>query len=326
MRLTLSVLFAGIILAIPAVLLVDAAFEGESQTRTAAERIGTEFVWPDEPVVADPEAALRILTEAAEATESNVLRTTVDDWTEGRKRITHYVLMGRDGTGLFDEFTLAEGRWLSRTESRTGTATVSSAGGADVVGVPEVLGGRYDLTFAPLHHAFESLPSAGRYVVEAPDGEAAERFLSIVHNRLVEAGATELRPEDLRPDLLHSAAGGDGRLNALAYILAGTATLVAAFILLREGKRIGVLRLMGHSSPRIWYRVVGRLQLATLAAGLAACAACAVAVPGVDAFFVRTVAVGLAEVAAVGFAATLGAGLVVIHRVRIADLIKGSLD
>ncbi|NBH12396.1 hypothetical protein [Amycolatopsis sp. SID8362] len=328
MRLTLALLFAGILLAIPAVVLADAVFERESQGETAAYHVGTPFTWPEHPKAATPEVALRVLAEAATATGSNVLRTTVNTPRSGQKRIRHYVFVGRDHTALFDGFTLAAGRWPSPAESRDGTVTVSSAraGERDNVGVPSVFGDRYELTFAPLRQAFDALPAAGRYVVEAPDAAATGRFLELVRQRLVEAGVEGLTVADLTPAGARVPAESGGYLEVLAYLLAGVATVVIAFVLLREGKRIGVLRLTGFSAVRVWFEVVGRLQLASFAVGLAACGAVSLAVPGVDALLLRTLAGTLARVAVLGFAATVGVGLLVIHRVRISDLIKGSLQ
>ncbi|MFD2470072.1 hypothetical protein [Amycolatopsis silviterrae] len=320
MRLILSLLFAGILLAIPAVVLVDAVLEQETRSETAADRVGTSFAWPDRPQAADPETTLRILGEATAATGTTVVRTAVTDQAD-RKRITHYVLMGGDRTALFDEFSLARGRWLSPAETRGGSATVSSARSG--VGAPAVFANRYELTFAPLRRAFDALPTSGRYVVEGP---ATERFLSIVSQRLVDAGVTGLTVGDLTADHGGTAPESGPGLRILAYLLAGAATVVIAFRLLREGKRIGVLRLIGHPAPRIWYEVVGRTQIITVLAGLGACAAVVLAVPGADTSFLYTLAAAVAPVMAAGFAATAGLGLFVVNRVRISDLVKGSLQ
>lgn len=241
MRLTLVALSVGVVLVIPVVVLADAVFARESQGETAADRVGTPFLWPEHPRAADPAVALCVLGEAATATGSNVLRTTVSTPRTGPERIRHYVLMGRDHTALFDGFSLTGGRWLSPAESREGAATVSSvrAGEPGNVGVPAVFGDRYELTFAPLRQAFENLPTPGRYVVESPDAAATGRFLSIVRRRLVEAGVDGLTVADLTPANLRVAGDSGGYLEALAYVLAGVATLVIAFLLLREGKRIG---------------------------------------------------------------------------------------
>ncbi|MGY6651491.1 hypothetical protein ACXIZN_04935 [Amycolatopsis sp. TRM77291] len=328
MRLPLIVLFVGVLLAIPAVVLADAVFERESEGETAAYRVGTQFVWPEHPRAADPEVALRVLAEATTATDSNVLRTTVTTSRSGQMRIRHYVLLGRDGTALFDGFVLTEGRWLSPAESRDGTATVSSvrAGEQDNVGVPAVFGDRYELTFAPLRRGFDSLPSPGRYVVESPDSAAAGRFLAIVHQRLVEAGVDGLGIADLTPAHGWVPVEGSGYLEVLAYILAGVVTLIIAFTLLRQGKRIGVLRLIGFPALRIWYEVVGRLQFASFLTGLVGCVAVSLAVPGADTSFLCALTITLGQVAAVTLVATLGVGLAIINRVRVSDLIKGSLQ
>jgi hypothetical protein len=324
----LACLFTGILLAIGLAVFADASFAQQSRSKTAASRIGTPFAWPDDSRTADPEMALRILAEASEETNSNVVRTTVSTTTSGRTRISHYIFMGGDRTALFDDFTLVEGRWLMPAESRSSVATVSSTrdGARDNVGVPAVVGHQYDLTFAPLRQAFDILPAAGRYVVESADRAAVDRFLAIVHMRLIEAGVPELNIGDLTAGHPQALPDGGVRPRFLAYILAGLATLVVTVLCLREGKRIGVLRLMGHSAPRIWYRVVGRLQLALGAFALCTCLVVTFAVPGVDARFLRTLTVAFAEVAAIGFAASAGVGLLVIRRVRIADLIKGSLQ
>ncbi|MFB9433023.1 hypothetical protein [Streptoalloteichus tenebrarius] len=315
------------LLSIPLIILEDAVFEQESQSQTAASRVGTEFVWPDHFGAADPEAALRILTEAAEATKANVLRTSVNTSRSGRKHITHYLLMSRDGSGLFHEFALADGRWLSRADSHAGTVTVSSArtGEPSNAGVPVVFGSNYDLTFAPLRQAFDSLPVAGRYFVESDDNATAGHFLTLVHQRLVESGVHNLTIKDFKAEHPQNTARGNTHLKSIAYILTGVATLIIAFILLREGKRIGVLRLLGHSSARIWYRVVGRLQLAAVLLGLAACAAVSLIVPGGGTLFLNTLVLALGEVTAAGFAATMIVGLTIIHRVQVAELIKGRL-
>ncbi|WP_206790315.1 hypothetical protein [Amycolatopsis sp. MtRt-6] len=315
-------------LAIPVVVLLGKVLERESEGETAAYRLGAEFVWPESPRADDPGVALRILTEAATVTNAAVLRTTVTTSPSERKHITHYVLLGRDRTALTDEFTLSEGRWLTAAESRGGPVTVSSAraGEAGNVGVPSVLGDRYDLTFAPLRQAFDALPAAGRYVVETPDRAATERFLAIVHQRLAEAGVAGLTTADLTPDPSRAPAEKRASLNTLTALLAVAATLIIVFILLREGKRIGVLRLLGHPATRIWYEVVGRVQAASILGGLVACSAIVLAVPGVDPVFLRSLAGTVIPVTAAGFAATLGVGLIVVNRVQVPDLVKGSLQ
>jgi hypothetical protein len=326
-RLALSILLLGVVFAVPAVKLSDAVFEREAQDQTAGSRVGAEFVWPSSPIAANPERAFHILAEAADETGSNVIRTSVGTTDSGRTRITHYVYLEREDARLFGEFRLSEGRWLDRAESRTGSAIVSSAqtGAAKNVGTPSVFAEAYDLTFAPLHQAFDSLPTAGRYVVESPDDAGTDRFLGIVFQRLVETGMVDLTIEDLVADGFRTAPSSENSLQFVTYPLVAIAALLVASILLREGKRIGVMRLSGYSTARIWYRVVGRLQFIPILTGLLLCAAILFLIPGTDASFARNLALALLGVMAVSFGVTFVVGLIVINRTQVADLIKGGL-
>ena len=119
---------------------------------------------------------------------------------------------------------------------------------------------------------------------------------------------------------------GGARLSILAYILTGLAALIMVFLLLREGKRIGVLRLLGHSAARIWYRIVGRLQLASVLLATLACVAVAFLIPGGGAALATALAPALIVVAATGFVAVTAVGLIIISRVQISELIKGRLQ
>ncbi|WP_221328609.1 hypothetical protein [Actinoplanes sp. L3-i22] len=327
LRAIFTCLLAGIFLATGSVVFADKVSDEQVHSEIAASRIGVPFIWPDGNRAADPEVALRILAEASEATASNVLRTTVGTAASGRTQITHYIFMSRNRTRLFDDFTLGDGRWLTPAESRSSEATVSSArvGSLGNVGVPAVVAHRYDLTFAPLRQAFDSLPTVGQYVIEPPDRAIVSRFLAIVRKLLIEAGVQGLTMDDLTAVHVQAVPGGTSP-EILAYVLAGLATLVATTLGLREGKRIGVLRLMGHSGPRIWYLVVGRLQLSSTTVALCACLVASSAVADVDVSFLRTLGAALVEVAALGFAATAGVGLLLIRRIHIVDLVKGSLQ
>lgn len=332
MRLALSILLIGIFLAIPGVMLSDVVFEREFRDQTAANRIGTAFTWPNSPAAGDPERTLRILMEASDATESNVIRTSIGMSDPERTHITHYVYLDREHTRLFNEFTLMEGRWLTQEESRSGSALVSSAWPEDTenVGNPSVFADGYDLTFAPLHHAFDSLPTTGRYVIDSPNEAATERFISIVHHQLVEAGAIDLTIEDLMVDDTHTIPRSDISpligSHILPYALVVLAALLVSAILLREGKLIGVMRLLGHPAIRIWYRAVGRIQIFSVLIGLTLCGALLLFLPGSDASFARTLATAVLGVTTVIFSTTLVAGMLVIKRVHVGELIKGGLQ
>jgi hypothetical protein len=325
---TLFILVIGIVLAMPAIVLSDSVSEREAGDLTASDRIGTEFTWPDDARSAAPEKALGILAEAADATDSNVIRASVDTTGSGRTQITYYVYLARNGSQLFHDFSLADGRWLSRSESRTGSATVSTAakGKNRNVGRPNVLAHAYDVTFAPLHLAFDSLPVAGQYSVESADATAADRFLTLVCRLLAEKGMGDPTVESLRHATGFATPGDAVSFRFLPYALLAVAALLVVSVVLREGRRAGVMRLLGHSTIRIWYATVGRLLLSSLLVGLLGALATLLIVPGADVSYLRALSLALLAIATVGAGLTFIAGTVTINRIRVGDLVKGRVQ
>lgn len=314
------------------ILLNDSTYEREVGDRTASTRVGTAFSWPDDVHAADPDLALRILSEAADATGSNVIRVSVGTEDSGRTSITHYVYLVRDSSALFRAFRLADGRWLNRDETRSGSAIVSSApvGKAHVVGRPSVLAGAYDVTFAPLRLAYEFLPTGGQYVIESRKRADTEQFLAIVWHRLTEAGMTGLTVGSLRPvnSAIDSGAQSANHLSLrfLPYTVVPVMSLLVLSILLREGKSIGVMRLSGHSTARIWFTLVGRLQLRSILVAVLGCTAVLILVPGVDTSFARAVAGALFKIALASLGITTVVGVVMVSRMHVGELIKGRVQ
>lgn len=100
-RIVLALLFVGI----TALATVSASISGVQQRKaddqSAAEKVGTAFVWPDAGPAADPSLALRILAEAAETTHSNVIRTSIGLTEADRTQVSHYVLLANRESQLF---------------------------------------------------------------------------------------------------------------------------------------------------------------------------------------------------------------------------------
>jgi hypothetical protein len=112
----------------------------------------------------------------------------------------------------------------------------------------------------------------------------------------------------------------------LPYALLTVIALLVVSVVLREGRRAGVMRLMGHSTIRIWYATVGRLLLGSLLVGLLAALATLLIVPGVDVAYLRALGVAWLTIATVGAGLTLIAGTVTINRIRVGDLVKGRVQ
>ncbi len=332
MRLALLLLVIGTFLAPLGIVLSDAEYEREAQDWSAGSRVGTPFLWPDDVRVADPAFALRVLADAAGVTGANVIRESLGTTPSGRTSITYYLYLARHSTALFGAFKLGEGRWLTRDETQNGSAVVSStpAGKADVVGRPRVLADAYDLTFQPLRSAFDSLPAGGQYVVESRSSADTDQFLAVVLDRLTAAGMRGLTAESLRSTGSEAEAGAlpEDHLSLwfLPYALIPVLSLLVVSILLREGKSIGVLRLTGHSTARIWFMTVGRLQLGSILAAVLGCVVILTLVPGVDASFASSLASALLRIALASLGVTSVMGGVMVHRMHVGELVKGRVQ
>ncbi|GAB7051240.1 hypothetical protein [Catenuloplanes indicus] len=328
MKTVLLVLSIVGLVAVPSILVVDAAFNREAEARVAATSAGTRFGWPLDPAAGNPDDALRILTEAADGTGTNVIRTSVGIGAAGRSEITHYLYIAGAGTRLFDRFDLTAGRWPTREETRSGAMVVSSIDNSrpTVIGEPAVFANAYDLTFAPFGQALTRLPATGTYVIESHDEADVQRFLGIVQHRLAEVGVPDLTLDSLRAVGAEENLTSDTSMSLLAYSFAPIVSLLSAIAVLRDGRRIGVMRLSGYSVARIWFVVTGWRQMTAAAVGTAAGAAVLVFVPGVDWPFARNLIGALAAVIAASAIVTVTIGFAIISRVNLGDIVKGRIQ
>lgn len=324
MRAALALLLVFVFCGVPLSQVADAVPARVQRDIAAARALGAAFEWPSDERAADPTFAVEVLAEAAQAVGASVLRTSVSTGTDGRSRITHYVL-STGGTSLYRTLPLVEGRWPTDAESRHLGVVVSTEDTTSArIGRLQVLADGYALTVAPMAQAYESLPVAGTYVLEGADRATLDGFLARVGERLASRGAPPAVPTERASS---GAADGSGSLlRFLPVPLLLIAVVVSAAVLLRAGKRIGVLRLLGFSGARVWFRVVGAVQAVATLVGVVAAAALIGLTPGVDAEFVRAVVQALLVTVAVSLATSLAVGAVVIDRVRITDLVKGGLS
>ncbi|MCP3427103.1 hypothetical protein NBM05_14055 [Rothia sp. AR01] len=325
------VLLTGALLGTSATVVLGEVAHREARDRGAGQRVGEAFAWPDHPALSDPGETLAVLEEAATETGTTVIRSVGGD-AVGRPTVGHFVFPGSGETRLFAEYSLASGRWPAAGELRAATALATTDAaerpdGVVTTGVPRVLAHRYELTVAPLALAFDRVPTAGLYTLEAPDRDRRDRFLERILAHMVQAGATEVVRADLEGP---PPAGGheEGRVlasGAVPWLLGAVAVLVALAMLVRDARTVGVLRLLGYSRRLVWYRVVGRWALLAAVLGSAGGGAIAVLLPGADAdLLLRTLAASGAAAGAVVLSTALG-GILVIQRIHAAELMKGGL-
>jgi hypothetical protein len=334
MRLLLAALALVAAGLLPVLVARDSVAAQELNHRAAGAEIGQRFEWPADELVADPGKGYQVLADAAAGAQVNLVRMTTVTTGPGRPGIVYYVYLARPDSALFDRFHLASRRWLTPNDMDRGNAVLTTvqagvgddgASTIDVVGVPRVWGDGYDLTFEPLVRAYQSLAMAGTYTIDARSGADAERFLTDIRQYLDAAGVTgELAvgpPAD--PGRGDRAAAGNRYTPAL---------LVAVFVVLvtaaaaRDGRRIGVMRLLGFPASRIWLLIAGRLHVAAAAVGAAAALIVLATTPGADANLAGRVSAPLGSAVGLGAAVTAGLAAVLVRRVRISDLVKGRVS
>lgn len=327
-RLLFVVALLAITAMVSALVLVANIQNRRADEQTAANKIGLTMTWPDAGPGADPALTLSILTQAAQTTQSNVVRTSVGITASNRTVVTQYVLLEQPTTALFDAYNLSSGRWPDSEELKSASVAVSTteqAPGVSVIGKPSVLLNAYDITVLGLPAAYETLPAAGKYVIEAPNPASQQQFLDIVAARLTAAGLP-VSASDLQSVPSDAALPQESPVNltGITLLLMVTTFLLALYILLRDGRRIGVLRLNGYSTSRIWFAVVGRLQIIVSIASAVASLAVLSVLPGADGQL-RVAALGaltLFSLATLG--ATIGAATLVVRGVRISNLVKSA--
>lgn len=334
----MSLLLAALVLVataiLPAVVARDAISAQELDYRNATARLGQQFEWPDEDVVADPQRGYEVLAAAADKAQVNLVRMSTASRSADHPRIAYYVYLGRSDSALFDRFDLASGRWLTRADIDAGNAFVANTaeaaspiaaeGGVKVVGVPRVLGGAYDLSFAPMTQAYLSLPMAGTYAIDALSNADAQKFLtdiggyldSVLHKEI--ALATPGGPE-----VGGRAAAGN---RYLPYLLIAVIVVLMVGAAARDGKRVGAMLLLGFPASRIWLVVAGRLHIAAVVVGVLACLVVLMRTPGADARFAGRIATPLAIAMCLSCVVTVAAATILVRRIRISDLVKGRVS
>ncbi|WP_147680109.1 hypothetical protein [Actinomyces ruminicola] len=330
MRAALYVLLAVIMVLVPTSITVDYAHNQEQRHLHAAERIGTRFNLPDVAEVAAPEDAQGVLTAAADESGTNILRVSIES--SGRQHIRYYIYLGAQHTQLFDIIELSRGAWPSATGLRQGQTVTTTEPAADgVIGVPNVVASRYELSIQPLEAAYGRLPTAGTYTVEATTQDARDAFLQYTARALTELSGQEYTAADLNPRDPHEASNdrtqtATSRLFLPApYLLMLIATVLLPATVTRAGKQLGALSLHGYPNTRIWYATTGKPTLIAVGTGFTATVALTLAVPEMNSALTHTLFLRYTFTSVATLLVVYSVSMVAIRRINVSDLVKGRL-
>ena len=246
----------------------------------APDRTGLSFTLPVSPAFSKPNSAhqyVPLIERAADRTQVNIFRTAVGYTLGDRPQVVQYVFL-TGPTRLFSAYALRNGHWLTPSESQGHSAFLSSSGAAgrdgevgrlgDLVGLPVVY-------IRPFSDQTADSFAAGEYFVEAPSAHRASAFLKVL-SALLAGGAARTRPPTapaglafgpdapLPPNFAVPLAGIRYLLLPLQLALAVLMAVLLLYFGLAQGKRIGIMRLVGLGPVRIWWDLLGRLVTTVL--------------------------------------------------------------
>ena len=246
----------------------------------APDRTGLSFTLPVSPAFSKPNSAhqyVPLIERAADRTQVNIFRTAVGYTLGDRPQVVQYVFL-TGPTRLFSAYALRNGHWLTPSESQGHSAFLSSSGAAgrdgevgrlgDLVGLPVVY-------IRPFSDQTADSFAAGEYFVETPSAHRASAFLKVL-SALLAGGAARTRPPTapaglafgpdapLPPNFAVPLAGIRYLLLPLQLALAVLMAVLLLYFGLAQGKRIGIMRLVGLGPVRIWWDLLGRLVTTVL--------------------------------------------------------------
>jgi hypothetical protein len=305
----------------------------QDTARTATSALGASYRWSSDLWVADPITVDRVLVASARAARVNVFRSSVGTRSDGRTHIEQYALIGAGRSGIARSIELASGRWFSASQSLDGTTvavSTTAVDGAEVVGRPRVTGDRFDLTVAPMRAAFTRLPTAGMYTIESSSPARTDRFLAAVRSGLEVEGT----PSDVArsafsrvesPEILAPIQWTRFGLPGLVVVCWTLAMTLGAAGVLRAAKAFAVGRILGVSTTRTWFHVVGAASATAAAIGVVAVAGVVEFIPQISALAWTEVFVAATIGATTTLVSTAAVGVAVARRVPVIELVKGRL-
>lgn len=330
MRRVLASLLAVLFFAMPVISAIRLMMIREEQDANVAQEIGMPFVWPAEKSLSDPKVALSIFRTIVTDQQVNILRASSLRLPSGRNQINTYVMMSK-GTTLFRDYSLHSGRWITAEESQNRNIAVSTLsaqalGVDEVVGVPNVVGDRYDLTISSLQYAFTSLTTSGTYVLETHDvGQFHNAMKYLLQLSLEYEPSLTIEQFEYKKTQQKEINYGIVIITAVCIIAALCALVLSIILVARYGKGIGVMRLLGYSKRKVWWQINGRyISLFSLISILIGAIILAV-LHNVDRRFVFHLYGSMIVSLLFCITAAYCTSMIIISRIKISDLIKGYL-
>ncbi|WP_336763181.1 bacteriocin-associated integral membrane family protein [Paenibacillus sp. USHLN196] len=230
------------------------------------EHIGYEFFIPETELLADPDVIYPILADTSSDLQVNIFRSVINNKPDNQMEFMKYILLNQEST-MFDNIKLESGRVLDTTDSQNKERYISttSSPDSDQVGVIKEFGGNNNITIKPLISSYDYLPVSGYYYIETSENNLIpflEQFSLNLREFYSQKGiSVQYSPATFT--IYNSTKVGFPSTSMvdvtnMLYIL----VIITAFYMLyynfKETKRVGIYKLLGIPTLKIWYYFIGK--------------------------------------------------------------------
>jgi bacteriocin-associated integral membrane protein len=231
------------------------------------KKIGKEFIIQDAPFLSVPEEIYPLLCATANECGANIFRTGLNYREGDAVELKKFIYLTGD-TDYFADITLKAGRFLSRDDDEKTAAFLSSINTEDAaqVGLLQDFAGNHDISIKPLWAAYEYFPVYGTYYIEIYGEHTVEEFAHAFAARINEEyaeyaldyTAEDFMPESGNPETSGVAFSWLTVLRYVSYVVYIIAGILLIYYILNESKRMGILKLHGLSTSRLWFIMAGK--------------------------------------------------------------------
>ncbi len=233
-----------------------------SKIQNNEEQIAYSFKIPQNRLLVDSEKIYPILLDTAEEHKVNIFRTTVKYDLDDKAQIIKYILITSDNTKFYNNIKLDSGRVLIAEETKNGDKYMSTSDENDknIIGRIHDFGNNNIIIIKPLKECYNSLPLSGIYYAETTNKEAFQKFISDFSKKLSEQGI-DLGLESFDVSVGEKVEINDESKNYISNIkniILVIILILALYYVFNESKKIGIMKLNGLHSLRIWLGVIGQ--------------------------------------------------------------------
>lgn len=216
--------------------------------------------------LADPEVAFCILLELSQKYNVNIFRFDIVESSGEKTEFIKYVLINTN-TQYFSAFNLKKGRFFYKNETKEDNnlfISTNNSNNIEQVGVISDFGNNNTYTLKPLKTCYKNLSVDGNYSIEVSDKNTYSLFIEELAQRL------NLQKEDF--SLNNEIAITTDRdsfydyLNYIYYVLLFIILLLILYFILKESKKISILKMHGFSNFRLWRHIIGNSVIVTIGA------------------------------------------------------------